>query len=291
MFQEEAKFSDAQTLFQRALAIREQTLDQNTPLTATTLNNLARVYWSQGQYSEAENLYKRALDIWERLEPEKLNLAATLDNLASLERDLGEYLQAEEHFRRALLVRQQFVEPNDTGVATILNNFGLYYNEQERYTGSGALLLRRALAIWEEVLGPEHPNVAAALCNISTAWRHQGKYSEAATALQRSLAIWVKAYGPEHPGTLLAHLIIWECFRKHYRITSEAESDFLRALAIWEKTYGPEHPVVANTLSNVAPPSEERRQISEAENLLERGNGHSPKVFWNRAPDSGSYSQ
>src|SRR5262249_12248641 len=33
---------------------------------ATALNNLARVYWRQGKYSEAEGLYKRALAIREK---------------------------------------------------------------------------------------------------------------------------------------------------------------------------------------------------------------------------------
>jgi len=71
----------------------------------------------------------------------------------------------------------------------ILNNFGMYYNEQARYKEAEPLL-RRALAIWEESLGPEHPNVATALCNCLNGVETEGKYSEAATALQRSLAIW-----------------------------------------------------------------------------------------------------
>jgi tetratricopeptide (TPR) repeat protein len=36
------------------------------PDVANSLNNLAALYYSQGQYAKAENLYERALAIWEK---------------------------------------------------------------------------------------------------------------------------------------------------------------------------------------------------------------------------------
>jgi tetratricopeptide (TPR) repeat protein len=62
----QAKYSEAEALNKRALAIREQALGANHPDVAHTLNNLAVVYESQGKYSEAEELYKRALAIREQ---------------------------------------------------------------------------------------------------------------------------------------------------------------------------------------------------------------------------------
>jgi tetratricopeptide (TPR) repeat protein len=48
------------------LLIREKTLGTDHPDVATSLNNLALLYSTTGKYSEAEPLYKRALEISEK---------------------------------------------------------------------------------------------------------------------------------------------------------------------------------------------------------------------------------
>jgi tetratricopeptide (TPR) repeat protein len=53
-------------LYERALAICEQVLGPNHPDTARSLNNLAFLYQSQGDYEHAKPLYERALAIMER---------------------------------------------------------------------------------------------------------------------------------------------------------------------------------------------------------------------------------
>jgi tetratricopeptide (TPR) repeat protein len=50
-------------LYQRPLIIREEVLGKDNLDMATSLNNLAASYKSQGKYPEAEPLYQRALSI------------------------------------------------------------------------------------------------------------------------------------------------------------------------------------------------------------------------------------
>src|SRR5262249_8809441 len=79
----EGKYSEAEGLYKRALAIRAKALGANHPDVAQTLNNLALVYAAQGKYSEAEELYKRALAIREKaLGANHLDVSQTLHNLA-----------------------------------------------------------------------------------------------------------------------------------------------------------------------------------------------------------------
>ena len=59
--------------------------------------------------------------------------------------------------------------------------------------------MQRALAIREEVLGPEHPDTATSLNNLAGLYYAQGKYSLAEPLLKRALAIREKQLGPEHP--------------------------------------------------------------------------------------------
>ena len=58
------KYGVAAKLAEKQLASAEKHL--HTKLVATSLNNLAALYYDQGKYAEAEPLYKRALAIWEK---------------------------------------------------------------------------------------------------------------------------------------------------------------------------------------------------------------------------------
>jgi tetratricopeptide (TPR) repeat protein len=59
-------------------------------------------------------------------------------------------------------------------------------------------LYRRALAIWEQALGPNHVRVAMVANNLAIAYRDQKKLDEAASLLQRSLAVRETVNGPDH---------------------------------------------------------------------------------------------
>jgi len=69
---------------------------------ATSLQNLALLYASQGRYAEAEPLYQRSLAIAEKVvEPEHPSMGQCLNNLAELYRAQGKYAEAEPLYQRA----------------------------------------------------------------------------------------------------------------------------------------------------------------------------------------------
>ncbi|MCZ6661119.1 MAG: tetratricopeptide repeat protein, partial [bacterium] len=89
----------------RALAINEKTLGTDHPDVALSLNNLALLYFAQGQYAQAEPLYNRALGILEKTVPNHPNLAALLDNLADLYTNMGRGDEAKKLLDRARRIR------------------------------------------------------------------------------------------------------------------------------------------------------------------------------------------
>jgi tetratricopeptide (TPR) repeat protein len=102
---ERGRYTDAEPIYQRALAIRERALGPEHPAVATSLNNLAELYHVQGQYAKAEPLYGRALVIWEKaLGPEHPDVAKCLNNLAALYQKQGQYAKAEPPYGRALAI-------------------------------------------------------------------------------------------------------------------------------------------------------------------------------------------
>ena len=60
-------------------------------------------------------------------------------------------------------------------------------------------LFRRALAINEKALGPDHPAVATDLNNLALLLQNKGDYAGAEPLFRRALAIREKALGPNHP--------------------------------------------------------------------------------------------
>ena len=80
---------------------------------ATSLNNLAFLYWSQGKYAKAEPLYRRALAIREKaLGPDHPDLAQSLENYAALLRQTGRSAEATEMEARAKAIRAKHALDN-----------------------------------------------------------------------------------------------------------------------------------------------------------------------------------
>ena len=109
----------------------------------------------------------------------------------------ADYAQAEKLFLAALKEAEKFGE-QDPRFATSLNNLAELYLAQGK-SEQAEPLYRRALAIREKALGPEHSDVAQSLYILALFYHTQGHYAEAEPFFQRVLAIREKALGPEHP--------------------------------------------------------------------------------------------
>ena len=144
----------------------------------------------------------------------------------------AQYAEAEKQFLAALQEAEKF-GPKDSRLATSLNNLALLYDAQGQYAQAEPLY-RRALAIWEQALVPEHPSVAISLNNLALLYRAQRKYTEAELLFRRALAVWEKALGPEHPNVAMALENYAELLRKTNRAAEAAKME-ARALAIRAK--------------------------------------------------------
>ena len=83
------------------------------------------------------------------------------------------------------------------------NSLAALYRAQGRYDEAESLL-QKALAIWERVLGLEHPNTADSYNNLGVLYANQGKWAAAREYLEKALAIWQAKLGEKHPHTIQA---------------------------------------------------------------------------------------
>jgi tetratricopeptide (TPR) repeat protein/CHAT domain-containing protein len=265
----QGKHGEAEELYKRALAIREQALGANHPDVAQTLNDLATVYAKQGKYDEAEGLYKRALAIREQaLGANHPDVANVLNNLAVVYRSQGKYDEAEGLYKRALAIREQALGANHPDVAGTLNNLANVYQSQGKY-GEAEGLYKRALAIREQALGANHPDVGQTLNNLANVYQLESKYGEAEGLYKRALAIKEQALGANHPDTAQTLNNLANVYQLQGKY-DEAEGLYKRALAIEEQALGANHPEVAQTLSNLANVYQLQGKYGEAEGLFKR---------------------
>jgi len=99
----------AKPFFKRVLAIIKKFLGKDDPETASSLNNLAGLLDSKGDYEAAEPLYRRALSIREKvLGAEHPDTALSMNNLAGLLVDSKrDYELAEQLYKRALAIDEK----------------------------------------------------------------------------------------------------------------------------------------------------------------------------------------
>ena len=93
----------AEPLYRQALAIRRKALGEKHPDYANSLNNLALLHASLGDFAQAEPLFRQALEIKkEVLGEEHPNYGASLNNLALLHDSMADYARAEPLHRASL---------------------------------------------------------------------------------------------------------------------------------------------------------------------------------------------
>lgn len=153
----QGKFTEAEPLYIRALAIQEKFYGSDHVDVAKSLNNFAGLYMMQKKFTEAERFIRRALTIMDKnLGHFHPDVAPSLNNLASLYCVQKNYPKAEENIKLALAIKEKTLGPNHPEVATYVNNLARLYMAQDKFTEAEPHY-RRAVRIAEAALGYHHP--------------------------------------------------------------------------------------------------------------------------------------
>src|SRR5262249_32271867 len=153
----------------QALHILEQAVGPDHPDVANVLNTLGQIIEEQGDYAEAESLYRRSVRIMSRFPRAEADVARvqvqSLSHLAGLYRVQGRYRRAEPLDRRALTLAETALGRHDEEVGAVCNNLAVLYKYMGKFP-EAAKLYRRALAIAIRVHGSDHPGVATIYHNL-----------------------------------------------------------------------------------------------------------------------------
>jgi tetratricopeptide (TPR) repeat protein len=152
--------------------------------------------------------------------------------------------------------------------ARLMNDLGVLLRAKALHAEAEPLL-RRALAIGERSLGPDHPHVAIRLNNLASLLRDTNRLAEVEPLLRRALAIGERSLGSDHPDVATALNNLAGLLQATNRL-GEAEPLMRRALAVLEKGLGGDHPLVATALNNLSGLLQDTNRLAEAEPLLRR---------------------
>jgi tetratricopeptide (TPR) repeat protein len=249
---------------------------------------LARAWLRQGILQSGTADYEQAEATLERAYEATVELrmaAAAADATRYLVYVVGAKLAQHEEGRRWAKHAKPLAGAvgTDEALASYLHNLGALafaegkYEEARDHFG-------RALAIREEALGPDHPEVGHTLNNLGNVAFAEGKYDEARGAYERALAVWEQVLGPDHPnvGHTLNNLGNVATQEGKYE---EARDHQERALAIKQAALGPDHPDVAVSLNNLGNVAKELGKYEEARRYYERALAIKEKVLGPDHPD------
>ena len=180
-----------------AIAIAEGSAD-HAPALAVALARLGEIRHLDGKEGEAEQLFRRALEINERaLGQEHPDLVMLLNDLSRLYLKRGAHSEAEPLLLRLHAIKRAKGEDHPE-VATVLASLASVKQALGRYDAAEQLW-RRVLDIRERTLAPHHFSIATTLEHLGETCAARGKLNEALRHRLRALAMREMTLDPGHP--------------------------------------------------------------------------------------------
>ena len=142
------------------------------------LSNQAQLLNTQGQYSEAEQLFKKALAYWDKNSPTSPHSRPNcLTNFGLLYANQRRYDQAIVFYKQALILEQKSLPADDPLIALTSDNMAQSYRFQGKLQDAEPLYLK-ALAIEEKSMAPDDQDHAITMFNLSLLYYQQKEYSK-----------------------------------------------------------------------------------------------------------------
>lgn len=253
----EGDAAGAEQAFRGAIAEAEQ--PGGDPLQmASSLSSLGQLKYQQKDYAQAEDCFRRALELREQaLGGDHPTVISSINNLAALYVARGALDDAEPLLQRAMAVTIKRVEASQADLAVNLNNLVRLYVKRGDYSRAEPMLTQ--LLAMKRPLGPEHPEVAAVLVTLAKLRQSMSQPDAAERIWRRVLAVRERTL-PPNDTTIAATLDgLADACAAQGRLADELEMRE-RSLAIREVAQGPDHPALpamrtrVQELRQLAPP-------------------------------------
>ena len=205
VLQEQHVYRESEPIYRKVLTYYRQLAHENPsaylPYVATTLNNLAILYWHTQRLKPAEQAFQEALGTYRQLALDNPSaylpyVAGTLNNLANLYRHTQRLEPAEQAYQEALGTYRQLAQENPSAyrpyVANTLNNLAILYQRTQRLEPAEQAYLE-ALGIRRQ-LAQDNPSayrqvLAKTLINLARLYGETKRQEKAVQTFQEAVAL------------------------------------------------------------------------------------------------------
>lgn len=251
-----------------------------------TMNRVASLEKAQGHWTQAEEMFRRALAMADQaFGPEHETTMSITNNLALLLERKQEYDEAAALLKPLLERRIRLLGEEHEHTMITMNNLALLYVSMERYDDAERLHLRE-LALSTKVMGPEHPGTLISKENLAVLYANQELFEKAEPLLREVIASRTRVLGPDHPATFgaMANLGYVLCGLKQHK---EAESLLLDASAGSEEKLGADHPLTLRARTRLATLYLQTDRLDEAESIARDTYERRKRAFGESDGDTG----
>ena len=237
------------------------------PRVADSLNILAIILQEQGDLDAAEELFRRALDLYKELLGEKtIDVGTCSNNLALTVKQKGDYVTAESLYRQAVAIYTELLGEEHYYATILTGNLASLLVLNGNLTEAEELF-RKSTAALVKSLGEMHPAVATSYFGLADLLSEQGRYAEAEPVFQKAIKTFQEKMGMEHQRLASFHAYYGKMLFRAGRL-DEAEEEMRKGLAMGLKLMGEDHPGNLGRRYMLARLSGLRGAFDEAEALL-----------------------
>ncbi len=230
IYRERGDLARAETVFTKALDIRQRVLDPGDPNLADSINNLGLLRRRQGRYADAAELYEQAVALQRSSSyRDDVRLARNIYNLASAYISAGQTERAKPVLEESLAMHRAMVPPNGEVLAMHSSLLARIAIAEERWPEAAALA-DQALAEQRLATGPVHPSIVLSLIDAGAVRIHQKDWPVAVALLREGEQMGLGLFpNPSHPSLRAVRTSLAKALRGWGKI-DEAEA-VERALA------------------------------------------------------------
>jgi eukaryotic-like serine/threonine-protein kinase len=258
-----ALYDDAEKWLRRTLALRTQVYGPSSLQVAETEHDTGLLQLERGRYSDAEQHFRRALEVRRQHGAAPALVAASLEGVGETLSEAGKPADAEGLLREALQIRDRaHGDPVDRMMTVSTLALALVRKGDVVHAER---LFREASEQGRLLGGAPTPARISSLLNLARlTYRFDHEPRQAEPLYREALSVARRLYPEDHPqvATLLSELA--RCLRDQGNLAS-AETMTRDALGIWRRLYGEQHRQVLISLQTLAGLLADRGKPKEAE--------------------------
>jgi serine/threonine protein kinase len=168
---------------------------------AQRMGDLADIYYLDGQYKQAEPLYRQILAIIEKTLGQHQYQAIPLTRLGDICAKTGRFDEAEAFYQDAIELFRARNQSESVDYALAASRLGDVYRQRGRYLDAESAY-RKALEQWQNMTVTQPQNLALCHANLALMLAKQKRYADAQAEYKTAVDILGKESLLDHPGAI-----------------------------------------------------------------------------------------